>query len=33
MGCEVNILDTMGSLDLDDSYINRLDIATAGILS
>lgn len=31
MGCEVNILDTEGCLDLNDEYLNRLDIAIAGI--
>jgi len=31
MGCEVNILDTNGSLDLNDEYLDRLDIAIAGI--
>ena len=31
MGCEVNILDTEGRLDLNDEYLNRLDIAIAGI--
>ena len=31
MGCEVNILDTQGHLDLDDEYLDRLDIAIAGI--
>ena len=31
MGCEVNILDTKGSLDLNDDYLGRLDIAIAGI--
>ncbi len=31
MGCEVNILDTMGNIDLDDDYLQRLDIAVAGI--
>ena len=31
MGCEVNILDTKGTLDLDDEYLDRLDIAIAGI--
>lgn len=31
MGCEVNILDTNGRLDLDDEYLDRLDIAIAGI--
>ncbi len=31
MGCEINILDTIGSLDLDDSYLDMLDIRIAGI--
>lgn len=31
MGCEVNILDTEGTLDLNDEYLDRLDIAIAGI--
>ncbi len=31
MGCEVNILDTKGTLDLNEDYLNRLDIAIAGI--
>lgn len=31
MGCEVNILDTEGTLDLDDDYLDRLDLAIAGI--
>jgi len=31
MGCEVNILDTRGCLDLDDDYLDRLDFAIAGI--
>lgn len=31
MGCEVNILDTKGNLDLNDEYLDRLDIAIAGI--
>jgi len=31
MGCEVNILNTNGSLDLNDDYLDRLDIAIAGI--
>lgn len=31
MGCEVNILDAEGHLDLDDDYLNRLDIGVAGI--
>ena len=31
MGCEVNILDNDGLLDLTDEYLDRLDIAIAGI--
>ena len=31
MGCEVNILDTDGHLDLNDEYLDRLDIGIAGI--
>ena len=31
MGCEINILDTNGSLDLDEEYIDRLDIVKASI--
>lgn len=31
MGCEVNILDTNGALDLNEEYLDRLDIAIAGI--
>jgi len=31
MGCEVNILDNEGHLDLTDEYLDRLDIAIAGI--
>lgn len=31
MGCEVNILDTMGRLDLDDTQLDYLDLAIAGI--
>ena len=31
MGCEINILDTTGRLDLDDSYLDMLDIRIAGI--
>ena len=31
MGCEVNILDTEGHLDLTDDYLDRLDIGIAGI--
>jgi len=31
MGCEINILDTKGSLDLTEEQINWLDIGIAGI--
>ena len=31
MGCEVNILDTDGHLDLNEDYLDRLDIGIAGI--
>ena len=31
MGCEINILDTKGSLDLIDEQIDWLDIAIAGV--
>ncbi len=31
MGCEVNILDTEGHLDLNEEYLDRLDIGIAGI--
>ena len=31
MGCELNILDTNGSLDLTDEYFERLDLAIAGV--
>ena len=31
MGCEVNILDTGGALDLDEEYLDRLDLGIAGI--
>ena len=31
MGCEINILDTKGSLDLTDEQIGWLDIAIAGV--
>lgn len=31
MGCEINILDNNGTLDLNDEYIGYLDIAIAGI--
>ena len=33
MGCEVNILDNNGSLDLNNEHLDRLDIAIAGIHS
>lgn len=31
MGCEINILDTQGTLDLDEKYLKMLDIGIAGI--
>lgn len=31
MGCEINILDYRGNLDLTDKYIDYLDLAIAGI--
>lgn len=31
MGCEINILDTKGTLDIDDTYMNMMDIRIAGI--
>ena len=31
MGCEINILDTKGSLDLTDEQIGWLDLAIAGV--
>lgn len=31
MGCEVNILDNHGGLDLNDYHLDLLDIAIAGI--
>ena len=31
MGCEVNILDNNGGLDLTEEYLDRLDIVIAGI--
>ncbi|MBP5376047.1 MAG: phosphatase, partial [Bacteroidaceae bacterium] len=31
MGCEINILDTQGTLDLDDEHLDMLDIAIAGM--
>jgi putative hydrolase len=33
MGCEVNILNNEGGLDLNDEYLDRLDLAIAGIHS
>ncbi len=33
LGAEINILDTKGTLDLDESYLKRLDIRIAGIHS
>ena len=33
MGCEINILDTEGHLDIDDSMMENLDIRIAGIHS
>jgi putative hydrolase len=33
MGCEVNILDYKGNLDLNEEYLQRLDIGIAGIHS
>lgn len=33
MGCEINILDTQGTLDLDDTYLDMLDLCIAGIHS
>lgn len=33
MGCEMNILDTTGRLDLDDDTIGRLDLCMAGMHS
>jgi len=31
LGCELNIIDDKGSLDLDQKHINKLDIRMAGI--
>jgi len=31
MGCEMNILDTQGTLDVDESYMRFLDLRIAGI--
>ncbi len=31
LGCEINILDTEGQLDVDDDYMDRMDIRIAGI--
>lgn len=31
MGCEINILDTQGTLDLDDEHLDFLDLAIAGV--
>lgn len=31
MGCEINILDTRGTLDIDESYMKFMDIRIAGI--
>ena len=31
MGCEMNILDTHGTLDIDDEMMDRLDLRIAGI--
>lgn len=31
LGCEVNILDAEGNLDLNDEYLDRLDLGIAGI--
>lgn len=33
MGCEINILDTRGTLDLDDTYMDILDLRIAGMHS
>jgi len=33
MGCELNILDTKGTLDLSDKYYKRMDLRIAGIHS
>ena len=31
MGCEINILDTQGTLDLDDEHLDFHDLAIAGV--
>lgn len=31
LGCEINILDTEGNLDVSDDYMDRMDIRIAGI--
>ena len=31
LGCEINILDTEGNLDVNDDYMDRMDIRIAGI--
>ena len=31
LGCEINILDTEGHLDVNDDYMDRMDIRIAGI--
>lgn len=33
LGAEINILDCRGNIDLDESYLNRLDLCIAGIHS
>jgi putative hydrolase len=33
LGCEINILDTDGTIDIPDDYIDRLDLLIAGIHS
>lgn len=33
LGAEINILDCRGNIDLDESYLNRLDLRIAGIHS
>ena len=33
LGCEINILDTRGTLDIDDTLMDRMDIRIAGIHS
>lgn len=33
LGAEINILDTQGTLDMDESYLNLLDLRIAGIHS